>query len=386
MCVAIIKPMGRDLPTDDILERCFQKNLDGAGIAYQNKNKTGFNIVKGLMTYQSFKDKLTEIVGSMGGEDKAKERLILLHFRIGTHGSKSDPKHTHPFPLSGKTDKLEALETSSAQVCMHNGILSGWGTSTYGVANKDAPKLSDTMDFIKNFVYPLEHGILAKEDTIWKNKLAQRFITREVSGSRFVIANGKGGFIYWGQWHDHQGCMYSNKDYEPYVPTVYSYSYDRSRSYYNAYTDSFERDSYEDAWGQGSTTPAWNPKPTTPPALPAAPASPAIPSLTSPISMRELMPGVERITMDMVYEIAEEFEFLRIGRKHGVRVFFKSKDGDKEYEFTPSSDHDVFIDACNMEVWAYSWTSHEFRFVKTAASYMLESKDSPNVWHRYAEV
>ena len=109
MCVAIIKPMGRDLPTDDILERCFQKNLDGAGIAYQNKNKTGFNIVKGLITYKNFKDKLTEIVGAMGGEEKAKERLILLHFRIGTHGSKSDPKHTHPFPLSGKTEKSSPL-------------------------------------------------------------------------------------------------------------------------------------------------------------------------------------------------------------------------------------------------------------------------------------
>jgi len=379
MCVAIIKPMGKNIPSNEILERCFNKNQDGAGLAYQNANKTGFKIVKGLMTYEAFKAALDKAVADMGGEEGAQSKLVLMHFRIGTHGSKRDPKHTHPFPLSGSIQKLEALKTTSAQVCMHNGILSGWGTSTYGVATPDKPALSDTMDFIKNFVYPLEHEIMAKEDSIWKNKRAQTFVTREVRGSRFVIANAKGGFLYWGQWHDHEGCMYSNKDYEAYKPAPYTYSY--QRDFYRA--DEFD----DDYWVQGAWKTSASSTPSLPPAAPLPPLTP-IDSYDAhdTIDILDLVPGV-KITQRIVDDVAEDIGFLKVGEKYGVRVFFKAKkEGAGTYQFIPSADKDVYLDPVSMEVWAFSWSTKEYRYVKEAAHYMLRSKKDENVWHNYAEV
>jgi len=227
MCIAIIKPAGIAMPSKAILDHCFATNPDGAGYAYSDGDH--FVLKKGLMTIDAFHAS----IGALSDEF-LKERSVALHFRIGTHGSKNSPEHTHPFPISTKHEDLVALEGTPKRIAMHNGILSKWGKSTYYsntsyYAGKtwdkalqkyvDDPKYvkpeddgeSDTQQFIREFVGVLDAELGHK--SMWKKDGLQNLISREVSGSRFVIMEADGRYIYWGDWKKHEGCLYSNSGY-----------------------------------------------------------------------------------------------------------------------------------------------------------------------------
>jgi predicted glutamine amidotransferase len=229
MCIAIIKPAGIDFPTKEVYQNCFESNPDGAGYAFTNGKS--FILRKGFMSLGAF---LQALESDLKRFPLAKriELPFLFHFRIGTHGSKADPKHTHPFPVSNNMKALEGLSLSCSRVAMHNGILSGWGDSTY---SKVSNPQSDTMHFISDFVYPLAKAIEPK--TFKTSKEAYYLVNQEVAGSRFVVMELDGSFAKWGDWVKDSGLFYSNTNYLysyadiydlkewSYTPKTYSSSY-----------------------------------------------------------------------------------------------------------------------------------------------------------------
>ena len=54
MCIAIAKPIGVEIPNDDILTNCFNNNPDGAGFAFNHNNEVV--IRKGYMKLKDFLD------------------------------------------------------------------------------------------------------------------------------------------------------------------------------------------------------------------------------------------------------------------------------------------------------------------------------------------
>jgi len=230
MCTAIIKPANVLVPSELAFRNCFIANSDGAGYAYGINKK--FVIRKGFMTIEAFLKSLKETI-SKYGEEWAKATPMMFHFRIGTHGSNDDPKHTHPFPLTKSAEMMEQLVVKCDTIIMHNGILNRWGSSAYS-----GKGLSDTMDFIQNFVSPVQ--TLMGETKIFDSKIAQDLISKEVAGSRFVIMESGGRFVYWGDWVKEQGCMYSNRGFETTARVTYVYKSSKSSYKYNSeYWDNY---------------------------------------------------------------------------------------------------------------------------------------------------
>ena len=117
MCIAIYSLAGNPVPDEETLETCFFNNSDGAGFAFNTDNGK-VQIVKGFMDFKSF-------IAAFRKYDKKycfKDRGVLIHFRIATHGGTS--KQTcHPFPISAKEKDLAKTEFTSDYAVIHNGII-----------------------------------------------------------------------------------------------------------------------------------------------------------------------------------------------------------------------------------------------------------------------
>ena len=87
MCIAIYGLKGTEVPTEDILRTCFVNNSDGAGFCF-NADNGKVQIVKGFMTWESFISAFREY----DEKYKFKDRGLLIHFRIATHGSTNPGK------------------------------------------------------------------------------------------------------------------------------------------------------------------------------------------------------------------------------------------------------------------------------------------------------
>ena len=218
MCVAIVKPCNIAPPKDEYLKASFENNPDGAGFSYSTGKK--FITHKGLATYEDFNKKYKEVVKKLG-DDGIKKCIMAFHFRIGTHGSKDDKRHTHPFPVSSKKEELEALDYSCRRIAMHNGIFSEFGQSKSCIKSEDgSAPMSDTMDFIASIVAPIQR--ILGDKTIFESKDAQSLIGREIGSSRFTIMEPDGRFLYWGTWVEEDKIFYSNSTYKPRTSVVYS--------------------------------------------------------------------------------------------------------------------------------------------------------------------
>jgi len=101
MCVIVHKKPGVIL-RKKILQECWSKNSDGAGLMWSENGK--LNTVKGLMTFQELWDFLIR------DEFDGKNKDLLIHFRMCTAGE-TTPELCHPFHI----DKDLAF--------MHNGVL-----------------------------------------------------------------------------------------------------------------------------------------------------------------------------------------------------------------------------------------------------------------------
>lgn len=223
MCIIIAKYRGNKLPKKETLENCFYNNNDGAGISYTHDGKV--YIDKGYNKFNEFYKRLKEL----DKKYNLKNENVLLHFRIGTSGN-MDARATHPFPISASAKKLQAPKLDKLNIAIaHNGVISDY-------AYKNENNLSDTQNFIKDFLEPLQE----LNKNFYKNKKILQVIQNECKSKLAIIDNNDitliGEFI---QGDDKN--FYSNASYkQDYYKTTYS-------KYYNSFNWS-DYDYYDDGY------------------------------------------------------------------------------------------------------------------------------------------
>ena len=234
MCIAIYSPIGNDVPCEKNLKASWEENPDGAGFAY-NLPSGQVKIVKGFMTWDSFWDAFQ----SHEKKNDFKNRGVLIHFRIQTHGG-VNPECTHPFPIVDDEGCLQKLEYVSPYAVIHNGIIS--------LTSADArlkTKMSDTMVFVQKYLTKL-----ATYKNWLQNDKTMELID-DLIDSKMAILSGDGqihattGF----DRDSEDGNYYSNQSYKhgrfkkfsSYFWDSYdSYRYDSYSSYGSSMTDKKE--------------------------------------------------------------------------------------------------------------------------------------------------
>lgn len=232
MCVAVYSPKGVDAPTEEQIRKMFKKNPDGAGYAFEEGNTVHFK--KGFMT-------VDDLLEDLGPLEKWKDRVLAMHFRIGTAG-KNDQKTTHPFPLSNNFGELRKLE-GEGPVLFHNGVISGFG----GIID---PLASDTQDFVAGVASKL----LMRPNL--PSKVVQKAITSIIGSSRLLLMYGKGKAYTFGDWETKDGNLYSNLlwDVKEFPKT---YSYPSSTYKYGQYYEEENDGPYISDYAWPSETHQW---------------------------------------------------------------------------------------------------------------------------------
>lgn len=207
MCVGIIKAQNVLMPSDTVIERCFKTNPDGAGFAWFDDEESIFRWKKGFMSLEDFLKAKNEV---FAGKDTTK-MLVLMHFRIGTHGGKRDPGKTHPFPVCDSYEEMIKLEGSAPAIMMHNGILHDFGHLPQG-SSDELRQLdpSDTMIF--------NAEVLAQVDPLKASSLISR--TSRDNRVCYATEQGRGapgGAFYWGFWQKSDQapeCLFTNLSWQ----------------------------------------------------------------------------------------------------------------------------------------------------------------------------
>lgn len=195
MCVALIKPKGVFLPSEQILYNCFVTNPDGAGFCFAENEKV--HIVKGLMDFDTFLNTLQSYDWTYDLNNKN----VFIHFRIGTSGE-MDETMTHPFPVSPNNKDLKQTEVSCNYAVIHNGVIPHYDYSL--------GKYSDTALFVRDFVYPMSKTKNWFKDENLPYKLYQE------AHSKVAVMDKNGDFVYTDGFHDYKGILYSNYSYMGY--------------------------------------------------------------------------------------------------------------------------------------------------------------------------
>ena len=196
MCIIIAKYRGVKLPKKETLENCFYNNNDGSGIAYTHNGRV--NIEKGFNKFDEFYKRLKEL----DKQYNLKNENVILHFRIATSGN-IDAKTCHPFPISDEPKKLQkpTLENLSEAVA-HNGVISDY---TY----KNEYNLSDTQNFIKDFITPLKK----MNSKFYKREDVQKLLKNTCKSKLAFI--DKDTIVLIGDFEKAQdNCYYSNGSYK----------------------------------------------------------------------------------------------------------------------------------------------------------------------------
>lgn len=184
MCVIVIKTAGVEVPSDDILKKCWNDNPHGTGFSITRAGSTVTNVEKGFLTYRQFSKYLKEA-------KPTKDDLLILHFRWASHGVRSAGQ-THPFPVSKSRQALETLKYKADTVIFHNGI----------IRMKDQKALwSDTMHYIG--------GVVAYMRTLDMDRIA-----KETKGSRICIVKDGWPYILGDGWKEKDGIYYSNMTWD----------------------------------------------------------------------------------------------------------------------------------------------------------------------------
>lgn len=195
MCIIIAKPIGASLPDRTLLDHCQLSNKDGIGIAWTTDGV--IKIKKDFKDVQSFDSFLNENV--------QKNQACIIHFRKATAG-KSDEGNRHPFPLTRRSKRLRALETTTDIAIAHNGTFKDLS---------DHKKYSDTLLFIKNIL----------SDPIIRNNLHSEAIQELLKGyidtSRLAIMDRLGNILKLGTFYTEYGLFFSNENYK-YTHSGYS--------------------------------------------------------------------------------------------------------------------------------------------------------------------
>lgn len=183
MCLAILQPAGK-LTKFEALQEAFWSNPDGAGFAYVDPEIKKVKVIKGLMTFKDFIDAFNK------HSEHHKTSPFLIHFRIGTSGTK-DEANTHPFNI-----KQGAL--------IHNGVM----FSTVG-ERSDTRVLAET--YANRFTY---ENVEANKDKLNKAVRGNKFCMLYDDG-RYQIINER-----LGDWDE--GIWYSNNSYKVWPVTGWS--------------------------------------------------------------------------------------------------------------------------------------------------------------------
>jgi predicted glutamine amidotransferase len=196
MCIAVAKPIGVDIPSDEILTNCFKNNPDGAGFAFNYNNEV--IIRKGYMKLKDFLDAFHKY-------DKKfnfKNRGVLIHTRITTHGG-TNPQMCHPFPICSDEGALKKIEYTSPYAVIHNGIISL--TSAEATQKKD---MSDTAVFIQRYLTK----IAMNKNWLYKKENIE--LIEDLIGSKMAILNEKGKIFMTNGFTEDNGIFYSNSTYQ----------------------------------------------------------------------------------------------------------------------------------------------------------------------------
>ena len=213
MCIAIYKPKGQAVPSEEILRKSFEHNPDGCGYMLPYKGKV--EIRKGFSTYEEFIDDYVNFV--LGNGIDVTKIPMVFHFRISTQGGVK-PELTHPYPLTDNYGDMRKLNVRCNVGIVHNGIIPLTSENEYSGGHWDKKHNTwvydrkvtldhnDTMKFIKDVIIPLSDG-----DVRWsyrKSKLD--LINLLADGSRLAIMHRNGWVNLIGDWHERDGIYYSN--------------------------------------------------------------------------------------------------------------------------------------------------------------------------------
>lgn len=191
MCIVITKEKYVSMPSNNTLRRCWQSNPQGAGYMYTDPTTRQVIGKKGFMKLDDFLKELSN--------PKLEKMNVVIHFRIATHGGVNSAA-THPFPVSDKTDDLNALEWTARAGVAHNGIIPSYGTQK---------GLSDTQDFIKN--------VLSKAGEHVLHPGVLKMTTAMIGSSRLAIMRRDKIVRIGNGWVKFKGCWYSNSGYKKVV-------------------------------------------------------------------------------------------------------------------------------------------------------------------------
>lgn len=220
MCIIVCKDKGQELPKEEVLKRCFIRNNDGAGFAYNLNNKV--YIKKGFMTFEDLKkalDTLTEQVS-------VKDIGLVIHFRIGTAGT-NGAGNTHPYPLTHKWWNYKITDMTTGVAVFHNGII-----NNYAPDKKNKHDFNDTQLYIMKRLAKLPQHFYKKQkwlDTIGK-ETSSRLAFIDADGNIYRAGSG---------WVEDDGIYYSNSTYKSYTygkSNIYDYyDYADHYGYYDTY-------------------------------------------------------------------------------------------------------------------------------------------------------
>jgi len=222
MCIIAIKPTNKTLFTDDMIRTMFTNNPDGSGYMFPHEGKV--MIRKGFMNV----DSLLSSIHSLPNIDNLP---IIMHFRIGTHGGNTEA-NTHPFPISGAVNALQACKVRCDLGMVHNGVI-----------HLTTPRkgISDTMEYILDVVQPLKE--LCK--TFYKKEQGRSILENTIGTNRLAFLDGKGEIETIGDFVEHDGYTFSNTSYEP--KKVYATPpIARGYSSYDDYGDQYGYSKYVD--------------------------------------------------------------------------------------------------------------------------------------------
>jgi len=202
MCVIIIKPANVVI-NEEKLRNCFKANSDGAGLAVNTEN--GILLRKGFMTEEEFIKAVRQFV--------TVEAPAILHCRIATHGAK-DAGNTHPFIVHKDIEKLRQTEglITDHLIMAHNGVF----IRTLPAVGETV--LSDTQEFIRKILY--DKYVM---NGIWTSESVKLLFKEFIGTNRVALMHPKKGILYFGNFEEEDGILYSNTSYitKVYKTTIY---------------------------------------------------------------------------------------------------------------------------------------------------------------------
>lgn len=194
MCIIAIKEAVKEFPSIETFRTMYNSNPDGFG--YMFADGLSVHIKKGFTDFKKAEKEYKKIMGMV-------KFPFVLHFRIGTHGLRNDPRLTHPFPLGvSKKEEFLLLENSVNIGFAHNGIIS---------TMPDHKVYSDSIIYGKRILSPL-----AEKWNSFIGNGAESIISSTLGSSRLAILWKSGAIEYFGTgWNkDEKGILYSNDSWK----------------------------------------------------------------------------------------------------------------------------------------------------------------------------